>query len=151
METGLYAEKFFKSTFYALICIPTLLIVAFLTLFIITLWYAEIVGFLRVLISVLPLIWIFFSVVVFVIGLLIVLVQIKRTAKEAEKLMETSRQQIAPISHDLTIIVNDLKRIVTSIQQQMGMVEQGVGEIKDTVIRINQFEKTLQEKLQQPE
>ena len=91
-----------------------------------------------------------FFVVVFVIGLLIALVQIRRTAKEAEKLMETIRQQIAPISHDLTIIVNDLKRIVTSIQKQTGMVEQGVGEIKDTVIRINQFEKTLQEKLQQP-
>ena len=91
-----------------------------------------------------------FFVVVFVIGLLIALVQIRRTAKEAEKLMETTRQQIAPISHDLTIIVNDLKRIVTSIQKQTGMVEQGVGEIKDTVIRINQFEKTLQEKLQQP-
>jgi len=91
-----------------------------------------------------------FFVVVFVIGLLIALVQIRRTAKEAEKLMETTRQQIAPISHDLTIIVNDLKKIVTSIQKQTGMVEQGVGEIKDTVIRINQFEKTLQEKLQQP-
>ena len=49
-----------------------------------------------------------FFVVVFVIGLLFVLVQIRRTAKEAEKLMDTSRQQIAPISHDLTIIVNDV-------------------------------------------
>ena len=91
-----------------------------------------------------------FFVVVFVIGLLIALVQIRRTAKEAEKLMETTRQQIAPISHDLTIIVNDVKRIVSSIEKQTGMVEQGVGGIKDTVVRINQFEKTLQEKLEQP-
>jgi len=89
-------------------------------------------------------------IVVFVIGLLIVLVQVKRTAKEAEKLMETSRYHIAPISHDLTIIVNDIKRIVQSIQKQMGMVENGVGDIKDTVTRITQFEKELQEKLQQP-
>ena len=89
-------------------------------------------------------------IVVFVIGLLIVLVQVKRTAKEAEKLMETSRYHIAPISHDLTIIVNDIKRIVQSIQKQMGMVENGVGDIKDTGTRITQFEKELQEKLQQP-
>jgi len=81
-----------------------------------------------------------FFVVIFVIGLLIALVQIRRTAKEAEKLMETSRQQIAPISHDLTIIVNDVKRIIQSIQKQMGMVEDGVGDIKDTVARITRFE-----------
>ena len=91
-----------------------------------------------------------FFVIVFVISLLITLVQIKRTAKEAAKLMETSRQQIVPISHDMTIIVNDIKRIVASIQKQMGMVEHGVGEIKDTIVRINQFEKVMQEKLQQP-
>ena len=91
-----------------------------------------------------------FFVVIFVIGLLIALVQIRRTAKEAEKLMETSRQQIAPISHDLTIIVNDVKRIIQSIQKQMGMVEDGVGDIKNTVTRITQFEKDLQEKLQRP-
>jgi len=91
-----------------------------------------------------------FFVVVFVIGLLIALVQIRRTAREAEKLMETTRQQIVPISHDLTIIVNDFKRIVQSIQNQMGIVEQGVGDIKETVTRITEFEKVLQEKLQQP-
>ena len=91
-----------------------------------------------------------FFVVVFVIGLLFTLVQMRRTAKEAEKLMETTRQQIAPISHDLIIIVNDVKRIITSIQKQMGMVEDGVGDIKNTVTRITNFEKELQEKLQQP-
>ena len=91
-----------------------------------------------------------FFLVVFVIGLLIALVQVRRTAREAEKLMETTRQQVAPISHDLTIIVNDVRRIVNSIQKQMGMVEEGVGEIKDTIVRINQFEKMLHEKLEQP-
>jgi uncharacterized protein YoxC len=89
-------------------------------------------------------------IVVFVIGLLFVLVQVKRVAKEAEKLMETSRFHIAPLSHDLTIIINDVKRIINSIQNQIGMVEDGVGDIKDTVTRITQFEKELQEKLQQP-
>ena len=91
-----------------------------------------------------------FFVVIFVIGLLITMVQIRRTAKEAEKLMETTRHQIAPISHDLTIIVNDVKRIVGSIQNQMGMVEHGVSAIKDTIGRINHFEKVLQDRLAQP-
>ncbi len=89
-------------------------------------------------------------IVIFVIGLLIALVQIRRTAREAEKLMETTRQQIVPISHDLTIVVNDVKRIVQSIQNQVGMVEQGVGNIKDAVNRITHIEKTISERINQP-
>lgn len=91
-----------------------------------------------------------FFIVIFVFGLLVSLVQIRRTAKEAEKLMETTRHQIAPISHDLTIIVNDVKRIVGSVQKQMGMVEHGVSEIKDTIARIDHFEKVVQDRLEQP-
>ena len=58
-------------------------------------------------------------VVVFVIGILIVSFQIRRTAKEAEKFIEMARQHIAPMSHDLAIILNDAKRITESIKQQV--------------------------------
>lgn len=91
-----------------------------------------------------------FFVVVFVIGLLFVLVQIRRTAREAEKLMDTTRQQITPLSHDLAIIFNDVKKIVQSVQGQMAKVDEGVTELKDTARRISEFEKTLQDKLEQP-
>lgn len=91
-----------------------------------------------------------FFVVVFVIGLLVVLVQIRRTAKEAEKLLDTSRQQIAPLAHDLTIILNDAKKIVQSVQLQMGKIELGVDHLKETAIRISEFEKMVQEKIEQP-
>jgi len=91
-----------------------------------------------------------FFIVVFVIGLLIVFVQIRRTAKEAEKLLDTTRQQITPLAHDLTIIFNDVKKIVQSVQAQVGKVEKGVDELKETAMRINEFEKMLQQKLEQP-
>jgi len=91
-----------------------------------------------------------FFVVVFVIGLLFVFVQIRRTAKEAEKLLDTSRQQIAPITHDLAIILNDTKKIVESIQSQVGKVEHGVDQFKETAVRINEFEKMVQQKIEQP-
>jgi uncharacterized protein YoxC len=91
-----------------------------------------------------------FFMVVFVIGLLIVLAQIRRTAKEAEKFLDTARQHISPISHDLTIIFNDVKRITNSVQQQMGKVEQGVDEIKQIATRINEFERIIQDKIEQP-
>lgn len=91
-----------------------------------------------------------FFIVVFVIGLLIVLVQVRRTAKEAEKFLDTLRQHIGPISHDLTIIFNDVKRITQSVQNQVGKVEQGVDEIKQIAVRINEFERMVQDKIEQP-
>ncbi|MDZ7318878.1 MAG: DUF948 domain-containing protein [candidate division KSB1 bacterium] len=91
-----------------------------------------------------------FFVVVFVIGLLIVLVQIRRTAKEAEKFLDTARQHIGPISHDLAIIFNDVKRITQSVQQQVSKVEKGVDELKQIATRINEFERLIQEKIEQP-
>ena len=89
-------------------------------------------------------------IVIFVIGMLFVFVQIRRTAREAEKLVELTRQQIVPISHDLTIVVNDAKRIVQSVERQVSMVEQGVGSIKETVARITSMEKLVSEKINMP-
>lgn len=91
-----------------------------------------------------------FFTVVFVIGLLIALAQLRRTAKEAEKFLDTARQHIGPISHDLTIIFNDVKRITQSVQQQVSKVEKGVDELRQIATRINEFEKMVQDKIEQP-
>lgn len=89
-------------------------------------------------------------IVIFVIGLLIVLAQIRRTAKEAEKFLDTARQQVVPISHDLTIIINDTKKIVQSIEKQVGDVGKGVEAIKDTVVNVKNFEAEIQRRIEQP-
>jgi len=91
-----------------------------------------------------------FFIVVFVIGLLIVLFQIRRTAIEAEKLLDTTRQHITPLSHDLAIIFNDVKKIVHSIQSQIEKVDEGVSDLREAARRISEFEKMLQEKLEKP-
>lgn len=91
-----------------------------------------------------------FFIVVFVIGLLILSVQLRRTAREAEKLMDTARQHITPLAHDVTLIANDVKKIVQSVQQQVAKVETGVDALKETAIRIGDFEKALEEKIQHP-
>ncbi len=91
-----------------------------------------------------------FFIVVFVIGLLIALAQIRRTAKEVEKFLDTARQHIGPISHDLAIIFNDVKRITQSVQLQVSKVEKGVDELKQIATRINEFERLIQEKIEQP-
>ena len=64
--------------------------------------------------------------------------------------METTREHITPLSHDLTIIFNDLKKIVQSVQSQMNSVGEGVTELKEAAVRIGHFEKIVQEKLEQP-
>lgn len=89
-------------------------------------------------------------IVIFVIGLLIVLAQVRRTAKEAEKFLDTTRQHIVPISHDLTIILNDLKKIVSSIERQVQKVETGVDALKDTAVNVKNFEEEIQKRIEQP-
>jgi len=91
-----------------------------------------------------------FFMVIFVIGLLIVLFQIRRLAREAEKLIDTTRQQVTPLSHDLALILHDAQKIVGSVQGQVAKVEKGVDEIQQIAVRISDFEKQVEEKIQQP-
>lgn len=89
-------------------------------------------------------------IVIFVSCLLIVLMQFRRTAKEAEKFLDTARQQIAPLSHDLTIVLNDSKKIVQSIERQTEKVETGVDALKDTALNVKNFETEIQQRIEQP-
>lgn len=89
-------------------------------------------------------------IVVFVIGMLILLFQIRKTAREAEKFIETARQHIAPLSHDMAIIVNDSKKIVSSTKEQVEKIEQGVEAIRDTAFNLKSFEMEIQDRIQQP-
>jgi len=50
--------------------------------------------------------------VVAVVALIPVLVQVRRTAREAEKVLETVRTQILPLSHDLSVVSGEVKEIL---------------------------------------
>jgi uncharacterized protein YoxC len=91
-----------------------------------------------------------FFIVVFVIGVLIAVFPLRRVAKEAEKLIDTTRQQITPIAHNLNLIVHDTQKIVNSVQTQVGKVEKRVDEINQIATRFTDFEKQLERKIQQP-
>ena len=91
-----------------------------------------------------------FFIVVFVVGLLIVLFPLRRVAREAEKFVDTARQQITPIAHNINLIVHDTQKIVSSVQTQVGKVEKGVDEIHQLATRITDFEKQVERKIQQP-
>ncbi len=85
------------------------------------------------------------SIVLFVIFLVPVLLQIKRTSHELEKFFETARMQVTPLSHDLTAISLEIKGILQTLRRQVDKVEDGVNTVRDAALRL----KALQEEVQQ--
>jgi len=83
------------------------------------------------------------SVVVVAIVLIPVILQIRRTAREAEKFLETARMQIVPLSHDLTVISKEVSSIVQSIHRQVDRVEDGIAAVQDTARRLREFEEAI--------
>ncbi len=89
-------------------------------------------------------------IVIFVIALIPLLVQLRRTAKEAEKLLETTRLQIAPIAHDVARVMDDVRDIVKQAQRQMGKVEESVDAVRDTVVKLRDVETLLRDRIEKP-
>ena len=80
------------------------------------------------------------SMIIVMIVLTPVILQISRTAREAEKFLETARMQIVPVSNDLTVISRELSSILQSIHRQVDRVEEGIATVQDAVERLREFE-----------
>jgi len=78
------------------------------------------------------------------------LLQIRRTAREAEKTLEVARTQIAPLSHDLTVISQEVKNILQSIGRQVNKVEESVTTVRDTAVRLRDFEEEIIRRVEEP-
>lgn len=90
------------------------------------------------------------SIVVVAIVLVPVILQIRRTAREAEKLLDTVRMQIVPLSHDLTIISKEVSGILQSIHRQVDRVEGGIATVRDAAERLREFEETVLTRVEEP-
>jgi uncharacterized protein YoxC len=88
--------------------------------------------------------------VVILLFLIPVLLQVRRTAREAEKLIDSVRLQVAPISRDIGFISRDIKNIVQSIHRQVDRVEDGVEIVNDMAARAREFQIEVQQKIEQP-
>jgi uncharacterized protein YoxC len=80
------------------------------------------------------------AVVVVAIVLIPVILQIRRTAREAEKLLETARTELVPLSHDLTVVSKEISSILQSIHRQVEKVEEGIATVQDAAERLRDFE-----------
>jgi len=83
---------------------------------------------------------------IMVLGLIFmipVLLQIRRTAREAEKLIDTVRAQVAPVSRDIVVISREVISILQSIHRQVDRVEEGLETVNDMVISVKEFQEEL--------
>ena len=79
-----------------------------------------------------------------------VLLQVRRTAHEAEKLIDSVRLQVVPVSRDIGLISRDVKSIVQSIHRQVNRVEDGIETVHDMAVRVKEFQIEVQRRIEEP-
>ena len=84
------------------------------------------------------------------IFLIPVLLQVRRTAQEAEKLVDFVRLQVAPVSHDVTAISLEVKNVIHSIHRQVDRVEGGIETLHDMAVRVKEFQIGVQRRIEDP-
>ena len=90
------------------------------------------------------------SVILFVAFLIPVLLQIRRTSRELEKLFDTARMQVTPLSHDLTAISLEIKGILQSVRRQVDKAEDGITAVRDAALRLKEFQSELEQTIEGP-
>jgi uncharacterized protein YoxC len=90
------------------------------------------------------------SFVLFIAFLIPVLLQIRRTSRELEKLFDTARMQVTPLSHDLTAISSEIKDILLSVRRQVDRVEDGVTAVRNAAFRLKEFQTEIEHTIEGP-
>ena len=85
-----------------------------------------------------------------VIFLIPTLTQIRRTSLEMEKCFETVRLQIVPLAHDVTVVTQQVNGILQIAQRQVGKVDEAFTTLRDTAVRLRDFEEEMLHKIQEP-
>ena len=84
------------------------------------------------------------------IFLIPVLFQVRRTAREAEKLIDSVHLQVAPVSRDITAISREVKSVIQSIHRQVDQVEDGIETVHDMAVRVKEFQIEVQRRIEEP-
>jgi|GEM_PF-590592 len=84
------------------------------------------------------------------IAFIIALFYLIKAVKSIERLSETVRPHIAPISHDITIITQKAAGVMESVQRQTAMIEESVTTFRDTTRSVRHFQQNLLEKFTLP-
>jgi uncharacterized protein YoxC len=85
-----------------------------------------------------------------VIFLIPALLQVRRTAHEAEKLIDSVHMQVVPVSRDVTAISLEVKSIIQSIHRQVDRVEGGIETAHDMAVLCKEFQIEVQHRIMEP-
>ena len=88
--------------------------------------------------------------VLILIFLIPVLFQVLRTAHEAEKLIDSVRLQVGPVSRDITAISREVKSVIQSIHRQVDRVEGGIETVHDMAVRVKEFQLEVKRRIEEP-
>jgi hypothetical protein len=86
------------------------------------------------------------SMILILIFSIPVLLQVRRTAHEAEKLIDSVHLQVVPVSRDVTAISLEVKNIIQSIHRQVGGIETAL----DMAILCKEFQIEVQRRIARP-
>jgi uncharacterized protein YoxC len=84
------------------------------------------------------------------IFLVVFLLKAFKAFSEAQKLLETARLQLTPLSHDVTRITTEVKGILASVQRDVDKVGDSLDHVRDTTRNLKEFEYMIQERIQEP-
>ena len=90
---------------------------------------------------------------IMVLGLIFlipVLLQVRQTAKEAEKLIDSVRVQMAPISRDIGLISRDVQSIAQFFHRQADRAETGIETVHDMAVRVKEFQLEVKRRIEEP-
>jgi len=79
-----------------------------------------------------------------------VLLQVRRTAHEAEKLIDSIRLQVVPVSRDIAAISREVKSVIQSIRQQVDRVEDGIETVHDMAVGVKEFQLEVKRRIEEP-
>jgi uncharacterized protein YoxC len=88
--------------------------------------------------------------VLILIFLIPVLFQVRRAAHEAEKLIDSVRFQVAPVSRDVSAISREVKSVIQSIHRQVDRVEDGIETVHDMAVRVKIFQLEVKRRIEEP-
>ncbi len=88
--------------------------------------------------------------VLILIFLIPVLLQVRRTAHEAEKLIESVRFQVAPVSRGIGLISRDVQSIAQFIHRLADRIETGIETVQDMAVWVKAFQIEVQRSIENP-
>jgi len=83
-------------------------------------------------------------------ALVAVLLHVRSFIRGLENFVDTARQHIPGVMHDVAQISSDVRSIVRSVERDMPKVSQAVESLRATAEEIHELERTIRDKIERP-